>query len=298
MASRQMSLRQYHTLCDLFLQSRCHAGRCGQLGNLDVLTSVPDVKNESFDTGTYVCVATMIGESIRFNSVGLSNTIFDLTFRSKAGSDIWLSQANDIRRRLEVIGKLEDHTEPDVFLFIVDHSHSSPFLVESITFVLGIDDHPTESPPPGYLFLRPSKNFQTGPISFRWPECPAYWSLDPLGTERLTAEEATRLGFPAMQMSTSIEGKFWKAGVYAGLRQFHAAKGFDPDGQDVARHLGYPLHELCSENDAPSVHVEERESLNAVELHVSRWFKVLINVQLTLIFFLLLCQVYEAVTKF
>ncbi|KAJ7906966.1 hypothetical protein B0H13DRAFT_2332925 [Mycena leptocephala] len=31
------------------------------------------------------------------------------------------------------------------------------------------------------------------------------------------------------------------ADVYAGLRQFHRAKGFDPDSQDVA---GYPIYQL------------------------------------------------------
>jgi hypothetical protein len=34
------------------------------------------------------------------------------------------------------------------------------------------------------------------------------------------------------------------ADVYAGLRQFHRAKGFDPDSQDVACHLGYPIYQL------------------------------------------------------
>ncbi|KAJ7845002.1 hypothetical protein B0H14DRAFT_2584898 [Mycena olivaceomarginata] len=51
------------------------------------------------------------------------------------------------------------------------------------------------------------------------PECPAYWSLDPAGTPRLSPDEASRLGFPALK---------WRSRVYAGLRQFHAAKGFAP----------------------------------------------------------------------
>ncbi|KAJ6592724.1 hypothetical protein B0H19DRAFT_907060, partial [Mycena capillaripes] len=74
--------------------------------------------------------------------------------------------------------------------------------------------------------------------------CPAYWSLDPTGAERLSEEDATRLGFPSIQLSWEVWGKSWDASVYAGLRQFHQAQGFDPDRQDVARHLGEPLYQL------------------------------------------------------
>ncbi|KAJ6555820.1 hypothetical protein B0H19DRAFT_1376843 [Mycena capillaripes] len=61
-----------------------------------------------------------------------------------------------------------------------------------------------EDPPAGFLFLCPTEDFRTGQFSFWWPECPAYWSLDPLGNERLTAEEATELGFPTFQLSTKV----------------------------------------------------------------------------------------------
>ncbi|KAJ7732546.1 hypothetical protein B0H16DRAFT_1253636, partial [Mycena metata] len=94
---------------------------------------------------------------------------------------------------------------------------------------------PREDTPPGYLFHCPPTEFQTAPTSFRWPECPAYWSLDPSGAERLSTEEATQLGFPSFQLTTRVHGWSWDAGVYAGLRQFHQGKGFDPESQDVAR---------------------------------------------------------------
>ncbi|KAJ7340577.1 hypothetical protein DFH08DRAFT_658284, partial [Mycena albidolilacea] len=95
-----------------------------------------------------------------------------------------------------------------------------------------------------FLFLCPPTDFQIGPSSFKWPECPAYWSLDPFGTDPLSWEDAANLGFPSLQLFTRIRGRSWDAGVYAGLRQFHQAKGFDPESQDVARHLGQPLLEL------------------------------------------------------
>jgi hypothetical protein len=107
-----------------------------------------------------------------------------------------------------------------------------------------------------YLFLCPAEDFQIGSLSFRWPECPAYWSLDPSGVERLSMEDAIALGFPAISLSTEIEGRSWDASVYAGLRQFHQVKGFDPDSQDVVRHLGEPLCQLASEIDPLFAHSE------------------------------------------
>jgi hypothetical protein len=95
----------------------------------------------------------------------------------------------------------------------------------------------TEDPPRGFLFLCPEEDFHVGPSSFCWPVCPAYWSLDPSGVNRLSLEEATRHGFP----HTTIDGWYWDGIVYTGLRHFHQAKGFDPDSQEVAKHLRYPL---------------------------------------------------------
>ncbi|KAJ7927327.1 hypothetical protein B0H13DRAFT_1598805 [Mycena leptocephala] len=92
------------------------------------------------------------------------------------------------------------------------------------------------------------------------PDCPAYWSLDPSGAERLSPEEAAELGFPSIRSLTSIYIDSWDADVYAALRQFHRAKGFDPDSQDVARHLGYPLYQLPSAVDALFAH--GKSSLN------------------------------------
>ncbi|KAJ6452822.1 hypothetical protein C8R45DRAFT_847556, partial [Mycena sanguinolenta] len=78
-----------------------------------------------------------------------------------------------------------------------------------------------------------------------------YWSLDPFGIDRLSSEDATRLGFPSFELTTNAVGSYWHASVYEGLRQFHQAKGFDPYSQDVARHLGRPLYQVFSQADAP-----------------------------------------------
>jgi hypothetical protein len=119
-----------------------------------------------------------------------------------------------------------------------------------------------EDGPSGYLFVCPIEDFQTGPSSFRWPDFPAYWSRDPSGLEHFTTEVATRLGFPSIQLSMELWGRYWDTSVYAGLRQFHQGKGFDPDSQDVARHLGYPLFQLSAEVDPPFAHSEPTKSVN------------------------------------
>ncbi|KAJ7687133.1 hypothetical protein B0H17DRAFT_909495, partial [Mycena rosella] len=99
--------------------------------------------------------------------------------------------------------------------------------------------------PPGYLFLCPGEDFHSdNPTCVRHPDCPAYWSLDPTGVERLSTEEATDLGFPSFKFAVTARVCFWDASVYDGLRQFHEAKGFDPYSQDVARYMGHRLYEL------------------------------------------------------
>ncbi|KAJ7679414.1 hypothetical protein DFH06DRAFT_510532 [Mycena polygramma] len=150
----------------------------------------------------------------------------------------WLCQANYVFTRLQITSNLENYG-----------------IVEDIDFCVDIAGT-IEDLPAGYLFLCPVKHFRTGSSSYRWPACPAYWSLDPTGTEHLSNEEATRLGFPTISLKTSISFLYWDASVYAGLRKFHQAKGFDPDSQEVARHLGQLL-ELVGEEEVPLGRADE-----------------------------------------
>lgn len=101
--------------------------------------------------------------------------------------------------------------------------------------------------PKGFLFLCPPEDFQTGPSSFAFPDCPAYWSLDPLGIDKLNTADAANLGFPSIRLCIKVKGKSWDTSLYVGLRHFHLVKGFDPDSQDLARHLGHPLYRLSGE---------------------------------------------------
>ncbi|KAJ7223428.1 hypothetical protein GGX14DRAFT_658107 [Mycena pura] len=100
--------------------------------------------------------------------------------------------------------------------------------------------------PKGFLFLCPATDLRTDDGSMlQHLDSVAYWSLDPTGIERLSAEDAKDLGFPAIKLKMTAWGHSFNGSVYDGLREFHQAKGFNPDSQDVARHLGCPLCELA-----------------------------------------------------
>ncbi|KAF7374206.1 hypothetical protein MSAN_00302700 [Mycena sanguinolenta] len=152
-------------------------------------------------------------------------------------TEFWPSQANHILTTLQISSDFEDYV-----------------VVDEIHFELSVSTT-EEDVPPGFLFLCPPAHFQTGKCAFKWPDCPAYLSLDPSGADRLTPEDAANLGFPSFQLSTRLHGWSWDASVYAGIRHFHQAKGFDPDSQDVARHLGHPLYQVPG--PSPFAHIDE-----------------------------------------
>ncbi|KAJ6525997.1 hypothetical protein B0H19DRAFT_1197632 [Mycena capillaripes] len=187
---------------------------------------------------------TMGNGWIRFSS----GDTFDRTFIMEGSTNIvpwlsWLSQANHIFSRLQITSNFENYV-----------------LMAGIELKVVVSAVNNE-PPAGFFFICPKENLQTGSSTFCWPDCPAYWSLDPFGVGRLSTEEAARLGFPLVRLSTEVTGYSCDASVYAELRQFHQAKGFDPDSQDVARHLGQELYQLSNEVDPLFAHVDEEDSV-------------------------------------
>ncbi|KAJ7433632.1 hypothetical protein B0H11DRAFT_1681363, partial [Mycena galericulata] len=98
--------------------------------------------------------------------------------------------------------------------------------------------------PEGYLFVCPPENFRTAQNVFQWPDYPAYWSFDPLGATPLSPEDAKIIGFPIIHIETYIRGKSWDSSVYEGLRRFQCGKGYNPESQEVAIDLGFPLYKL------------------------------------------------------
>ncbi|KAJ7079695.1 hypothetical protein C8R44DRAFT_722870 [Mycena epipterygia] len=174
----------------------------------------------------------------RFHSSFVNGVIRRTIWR---GTDFgsWLSQANYVFSEL-----------------LTPPKHGDCLLIESIEYQLSFSS-PSENLPEGYLFLCPLEDFRDH--DGRWisnPECPAYWSLDPSGQQRLSAAEASRIGFSSLTLERILWGRSWTENVYAALSHFHAGKGFDPSSQDVVRHLGHPLYVLFSSADVDSARGE------------------------------------------
>ncbi|KAJ7737411.1 hypothetical protein DFH07DRAFT_842119 [Mycena maculata] len=134
----------------------------------------------------------------------------------------WFSQASYIFGQVSMMAAYENH-----------------FLVYWIQYELTFSIFPNEIPG-GYLFLCPLNDLQSEDGTFiDRPTCATYWSLDPVGHERLSSERATALGFPTVEWKRMVYRKSWDGRVYTGLGQFHTAKGFNPNSQEIARHFGY-----------------------------------------------------------
>ncbi|KAF8203561.1 hypothetical protein K438DRAFT_1820434 [Mycena galopus ATCC 62051] len=199
--------------------------------------------------------------------------------------ECWLSQANHVFNRHQISENFQDYAVVDDIAFeiyLAGECHSI-----------------------GYLFVAPVKDFETGPSSFRWPDYPIFWSLDSSGSERLSTGEATNLGFPALQLNTRIRGKFWDADIYAGLRQFHRGKGFNPISEEVAQHVGDQLYSISRVTDLPvgqedeegpiSMYAEDKQ-LEPFASHEepppSSAFGFIMYLQMTLIVILALFRLY------
>ncbi|KAK7027661.1 hypothetical protein R3P38DRAFT_948130 [Favolaschia claudopus] len=167
-----------------------------------------------------------LGENIHFS--------LSATSRLLRNSDLWFSQANHILNRL--------FSNADNYALL----HSVHFTVQlKPQSAQPADWHSLN----GFLFLCPPQSFRVGPASFKCPKCVGYWSLDSSGVGRLSVDQASELGFPTIRVSISGSIDSWIGSVYTGLRQFHQAKGFNPDTQDLARHLDYALYGSCPDHD-------------------------------------------------
>ncbi|KAJ7616535.1 hypothetical protein FB45DRAFT_934431 [Roridomyces roridus] len=153
-------------------------------------------------------------------------TVHDTVYLQLEHNCWWMNQANYIFNRHQITSE-----------------HQRYVYLESVVFKLRFDRDPHDGPR-GYLFLCPATDFQVGPWEFRWPRCPAYWSVDETGEERLSEEDACHLGFPAISCTTEMHGVSWRSSAYVAMASLQRSKGFDPYTQDVARHLKEPLFQL------------------------------------------------------
>jgi hypothetical protein len=71
-----------------------------------------------------------------------------------------------------------------------------------------------------------------------------YWAFDPAGLDRLTHEIAEDIGLPTPEFTIVPYGLFLPEVETNLIREFHAAKGFDPESQDIAIAMRYPLVDI------------------------------------------------------
>ncbi|KAJ7101828.1 hypothetical protein C8R43DRAFT_1047694 [Mycena crocata] len=260
---RSFTLEQYHFVCSWYLTHRFRSIPinshqtvklasviCQPASTPERLVEIVFLPESNVErawkssTSEEVVAEITIDGWIRYNAGDVLGQTFAHQQRiSRDGRQLWLSQANHIFSSLQITSRHQDYA-----------------LVSTIEFEIKI--LATRQTPPNnrYLFICPSNDFQIGPCSFRWPHRAAYWSLDSSGVEPLSPEQADKLGLPPIQLNTTVNGIFWDSSVYAGLRQFHEGKGFDPYSQNVAQRLGYPLYELASEQYIPFADVCTFES--------------------------------------
>ncbi|KAJ7767565.1 hypothetical protein B0H14DRAFT_2502870 [Mycena olivaceomarginata] len=159
----------------------------------------------------------------------------------------WLAQLNHIFAQLETT------------------SHSEDYICATVEFTLRCFPNTyNNQKPKGYLFVCPSEDFRVGPVSLRWPVCPAYWSFDRSGATRLSTEDARTFGFPMIHIETTMYGFSWNKAVYDELRLSHHSRGFNPDTQDTARYLGYLLTHVSRQGE--EVEIEYKCDLEDAEL--------------------------------
>jgi hypothetical protein len=98
-----------------------------------------------------------------------------------------------------------------------------------------------------YLFLFPPQvDIVDGQITvFNPPDAEKYyWAFDPAGLDQLTHETVEDIGLPTVDFSMDLGGGEWDEHEYDMIREFHTAKGFDPDSRDAAIAMGYPLIDI------------------------------------------------------
>ncbi|KAJ7036908.1 hypothetical protein C8F04DRAFT_1093813 [Mycena alexandri] len=180
---------------------------------------------------------------IRVNSAKVADTYRRQIYADWPARRSWMAQARHIFNRPNMTSNFEDYV-----------------FVDTVDYLLKLSKR-GEDLPQGYLFLCPLDDLQSDSLaSFRTPDCPAYWSLDPSGVERLSAEEEKNHEFPEFEFTMNLRGRSWDDRVYTGIRQFHEAKGFDPYGQEFGLEVENSLYQVSNDQETPFGHVEEDDT--------------------------------------
>ncbi|KAJ7627225.1 hypothetical protein FB45DRAFT_1060000 [Roridomyces roridus] len=148
----------------------------------------------------------------RFNSMDVygQTMTWSVHHTGRDSSCSWMCQANSMFNKLGITSGLEK------FVFIY-----------GVAFNIEVASPSTNESPAreGYIFLCPVSHLRPAPGSVSWPECPYFWSMDPTGVERLSADDAAAHGFPTVELRTQFRSEYWDGTAYEGMRKLHELKG-------------------------------------------------------------------------
>ncbi|KAJ7870550.1 hypothetical protein B0H13DRAFT_2280594, partial [Mycena leptocephala] len=227
-----LSYGRYYSICDAYLvdkicfclEKTCKTIRLGAIvlwaGEKEI-ACIPTLmfKNPGWQHGN---AEIMNNGWTRIDSSSARGLHISLTLTPRYEIGCWLSQGNYIFSQASITENHKDYCHVDT----VEYSVTLEFLPWDKII------------PEGYLFLCPLANLQSEHGTFVRPtKSHIFWSLDPDGSERLSPEEASAHGFPSVNLNWVIFYKSLDDFAYTGLDEFHTGKGFNPNSQDIARHL-------------------------------------------------------------
>ncbi|KAK7007497.1 hypothetical protein R3P38DRAFT_2792265 [Favolaschia claudopus] len=102
------------------------------------------------------------------------------------------------------------------------------------------------------LFLPPLSAFLAlGCTHLQYPTLQTeqpFW-FDPISKQPLSGKTAQELGLPEIEIAIRVKSQYLDQSTLKSLREFHRAKGFAPDTQDIAKQLKNPLYYFGNEGD-------------------------------------------------
>ncbi|KAJ7787198.1 hypothetical protein B0H14DRAFT_287941 [Mycena olivaceomarginata] len=181
------------------------------------------------------------------DNLGSNHLVACCTIKYHAESNVekwWLSQQAYVHKHLQGV------IVADVPLRFITSIHFDCILDHQLDAFTLRGTFMTDAPSSKvYLFLfNPQVEVLDGQLTvINLPDAEKYyWSFDPAGLDQLTHEIAEDIGLPTPKFTIRPWGLFLEEEQTNLIREFHAAKGFDPESPDAAIAMGYPLVDIQS----------------------------------------------------
>ncbi|KAF7340336.1 hypothetical protein MVEN_01952800 [Mycena venus] len=148
----------------------------------------------------------------------------------------YLDNPNRYPYLLQMKAGLDDHYEKNVMKSWVSQQN---YVCKHLQCAIGSIKHTSSYFPPQLELVDGRFTIMNPDDSEKY-----YWSFDPTGLKWLTRKAAEDIGLPTPQFSVKATAWMWDKSTPDMICKFHAAKGFNPDSQDAAIAMGYPLVDI------------------------------------------------------